>query len=1519
MNNSLKRFLSLALALVMVIGMLPAGIVRAEAAESTRTIYLDAGGSGLWDQADAWFFVHAWLDNDSQDVKMEKDSTTGYYKAEINAEYTKLLFARKNPSNTNIDWNDVWNQTADLTIEGNNNLYTITGWGGTDGNWSHKCIPGAEATCGAAQTCTVCGTVLDKATGEHSYVDGSCTGCGAPEPVPVPTGTIGTGYVQDLEERDRIYGEILDLNATASVMVKLYSGETLLATSTYNNGAATGTLGYNIVISGKPSSSWTTVWEDGQPRADYVPDKVVLTVDGETLGSASVTLNAIDNLGDPAVWEDLKGVNPAPSVPAGTITPGYVSDPYYNGVAAIWGEATSNANESFVIKIYAGDEHIATTTLTNLAAAAAPTWHAALSDDGDTYWNTAWEEGQPNKNSQPTKVELWIDGKKVNENEVQMNRPDDLNPVVWAELECFQEKPVYIDLDGDGVVSDGDAGYATLAEALTAAENGATIILNSPDTAISMAGAVYGKTVTITGTSIADWSQGWLYVGRGGEGDGKLIFKDAIITSDEASLKNGSYGIHVSGATSDTNKNDGIVVFENSNVQLSYLANRNEVEVNGGSLYVQYGFWVGGRPASDLGTETDNTATMTIKNGATVEVKNHNGMGVGHEGYGILNVEASTFIYTGTSALVTVEEGTSFNVTGNSVLKLNNLDNVTIAEGHVACYNADESAYIVGELPEAEVTDLTAGGPITLTKDEYSVYDGDLNDATEDLTLPVVLQFEAKDTVEEAEANAFGYWNTDFYISMTGIDESLNLSGCYLIGNYGSIGWIAIPLDGVEVENGVTYPVLGAMREDWFTYADICSDVKLFKCGIYLTDEVLETYPNLKVNLDLRIAPHTIYPDAENPSYLQIGETYSYDVDKLTPKSPVALIGETGYATFEEALVAVQGGETITLVEGAAGTAEQAVEIDFTKGIEFTITGKAPEYALPVVTFQNATVNIKDAEILIPELDARQDATINVINSKVYDAGGNSIVKSYYNGAINISGSSEVYTMQVTTMGYITISNTAKLHATWQTNVYGNGLITVMDSAVFNTAALHLTGQDYSGRDNTDTDRVGKPANIVVDGATFTVGKVYSSNGADYSYNSSKGINIGTVDGKSAVLDVKNGATVNIYMADGETANIGAGGTVNVDASSKVEIDNAIVLVDGAELNIGGNVTAKGSVTGNGTINLTNVAATFTATEGLTVGTSLEGYEVVYEDGVYSVQEKVELFDISFARMTLANALSMSFAFEADHAEDWTDAYVEIVKDYADGTTQTQTVNYADWSKTTIDEVRHYYVTFNGIAAKEMADTVKVTVYNADGEALSNVWTDSVRDYAMRTLANTESSAEELTMIVDMLNYGAAAQDYFSYNVDDFANNKLTEEQKALATETTTYENTREAGANFLGSNLELVSRIELMMAFKHVDQSMKAVISYTDHYNVEQEIEVAGSEFVENNGAYVVYINSIVVADARRDVTVTIYNGETVVASATDSVESYVARAMEENPDDLFEMIMKFADSAYDYLHDEK
>ena len=52
---------------------------------------------------------------------------------------------------------------------------------------------------------------------------------------------------------------------------------------------------------------------------------------------------------------------------------------------------------------------------------------------------------------------------------------------------------------------------------------------------------------------------------------------------------------------------------------------------------------------------------------------------------------------------------------------------------------------------------------------------------------------------------------------------------------------------------------------------------------------------------------------------------------------------------------------------------------------------------------------------------------------------------------------------------------------------------------------------------------------------------------------------------------------------------------------------------------------------------------------------------------------------------------------------------------------------------------------------------------------LSSEKVDSIKDYAMRTLS--DSTDEKLsTLVVDMLNYGAEAQIFFAYAIDELAN-----------------------------------------------------------------------------------------------------------------------------------------------------
>jgi len=170
-------------------------------------------------------------------------------------------------------------------------------------------------------------------------------------------------------------------------------------------------------------------------------------------------------------------------------------------------------------------------------------------------------------------------------------------------------------------------------------------------------------------------------------------------------------------------------------------------------------------------------------------------------------------------------------------------------------------------------------------------------------------------------------------------------------------------------------------------------------------------------------------------------------------------------------------------------------------------------------------------------------------------------------------------------------------------------------------------------------------------------------------------------------------------------------------------------------------------------------------------------------------------------------------------------------------------------------------------------------------------------------------------MVVDLLNYGAAAQKAFGYNTSDLANNKLTAQQAAMATQSAEASDSRVSGENYLGTQLRLESQIMLRMAFNNVDQNMYAIISFTNHSGRECEIFVDGSEFEMTGEVAAITIDDIVVADGRMPVTVTVYGpDDQVVASATDSMESYIARMSES--DELFLQILKFSDSAYRYFH---
>lgn len=114
------------------------------------------GGSGNVEMSDKVIYLDPWQwtsDNavisayffggpsGDQWVSMTKEGN--YYVCEIPEGYPSVIFVRLNPAGAANSWDSKWNQTIDLTITSDKNLFTINSWdGGADGKstgvWSTK-------------------------------------------------------------------------------------------------------------------------------------------------------------------------------------------------------------------------------------------------------------------------------------------------------------------------------------------------------------------------------------------------------------------------------------------------------------------------------------------------------------------------------------------------------------------------------------------------------------------------------------------------------------------------------------------------------------------------------------------------------------------------------------------------------------------------------------------------------------------------------------------------------------------------------------------------------------------------------------------------------------------------------------------------------------------------------------------------------------------------------------------------------------------------------------------------------------------------------------------------------------------------------------------------------------------------------------------------------------------------------------------------------------------------------------
>ena len=291
------------------------------------------------------------------------------------------------------------------------------------------------------------------------------------------------------------------------------------------------------------------------------------------------------------------------------------------------------------------------------------------------------------------------------------------------------------------------------------------------------------------------------------------------------------------------------------------------------------------------------------------------------------------------------------------------------------------------------------------------------------------------------------------------------------------------------------------------------------------------------------------------------------------------------------------------------------------------------------------------------------------------------------------------------------------------------------------------------------------------------------------------------------------------------------------------------------------------------------------------------------------------MFDFYTTTVTLNNSLAINFYVEDKNLSG--ENYVaKIEHKLADGTVNKVEVPYSEWG-TGVEG--YHFITYSGLVAKQMSEDVCITIY--EGETpVSKTRTDGLRAYAERALLKYADDGELSTALVDMLNYGAAAQEYFGYDVENLANATLSDEQKKFASTTENVKDIQIKGDHYLTTTLSLENNI-LLTGYFTFDSGIDgkyAEVKYNDSYGDEVSYTVSGKDFVKNTDKiYGVCVDTLAIADATCAVTITVYNSDgTVYGTLVDSMESYLYRIMQKDNREIFKMIARFTASAYNTLH---
>lgn len=163
--------------------------------------------SANWNQSNARFAVYFFGNGEAWASMTKVAGETNLYEVTSpNKTYENLIFCRMNPGAAANNWNNKWNQTADLTYNGTNNWYTVKEgtWDNGGGTWGIY-APGEEVTTYEVEEYTVIDGEIQGEPTIHKVTDQNYT----PEMASTEELTV-IGIYTDLEKTKSYSGTLVE-------------------------------------------------------------------------------------------------------------------------------------------------------------------------------------------------------------------------------------------------------------------------------------------------------------------------------------------------------------------------------------------------------------------------------------------------------------------------------------------------------------------------------------------------------------------------------------------------------------------------------------------------------------------------------------------------------------------------------------------------------------------------------------------------------------------------------------------------------------------------------------------------------------------------------------------------------------------------------------------------------------------------------------------------------------------------------------------------------------------------------------------------------------------------------------------------------------------------------------------------------------------------------------------------------------------------------------------------------------